>query len=59
MLRAMVGLLAAVATAMTALVGLTHGDLVWVLIADAAAASGLAAYLAVAGPLKKISPRFR
>ena len=39
--RAVVGLLAAVGTAMSALVGLAHRDLVWVTIADAAAATGL------------------
>ena len=50
--RSMVGLLAAVGTAMSALVGLAHGDLVWAVIADAAAAAGLAAYLAL--PTKKI-----
>lgn len=51
--RSMVGLLAAVATAMSALMAFAHGDLVWATIADAAAASGLAAYLAI-GPFKKI-----
>jgi hypothetical protein len=49
--RYMVGLLAAVGAAMSALVGLVHSDLVWVAIADAAAATGLAAYLAL--PKKK------
>jgi uncharacterized membrane protein YuzA (DUF378 family) len=44
--RIMVGLLAAVGTAMSALVGLAHGELVWAIIGDAAAASALAAYLA-------------
>jgi hypothetical protein len=39
--RSMVGLLAAVGTAMSALVALAHGDLVWVTIASAAAAMGL------------------
>ena len=42
-----VGLLAAVGTVMSALVGLSHGDLIALLIADAAAATGLAAYLAL------------
>jgi hypothetical protein len=51
--RTMVGLLAAVGAAMSALVGLAHGDLVWVAIADAAAATGLAAYLALPVPNKK------
>jgi hypothetical protein len=42
-----VGLLAAVGTVMSALVGLSHADLVWVMIADASGATGLAAYLAL------------
>lgn len=50
----MVGLLAAVGAAMSALVSFAHGDLVWVTIADAAAATGLAAYLAAAPPIKKM-----
>ena len=45
--RAMVGLLAAVGTAMSALVALTHGALTWVIIMNAALATGLAAYLAL------------
>jgi hypothetical protein len=45
--RSMVGLLAAVGAAMSALVAFAHGDLVWMTIADAAAAAGLAAYLAL------------
>jgi hypothetical protein len=49
--RSMVGLLAAVGTAMSALVAFAHGNLFWVIIADAAAATGLAAYLAL--PSKK------
>jgi hypothetical protein len=49
--RIMVGLLAAVGTAMSALAGLAHGDLVLVVIGDAAVATGLAAYLAL--PSKK------
>jgi hypothetical protein len=51
--RSMVGLLAAVGAAMSALVGLSHGDLVWVTVANAATATGLAAYLAIA-PQKKL-----
>ncbi len=51
--RSMVGLLAAVGTAMSALVGLAHGDLIWVVLVDAAAATGLAAYLALP-PQKKV-----
>ena len=49
--RTMVGLLAAVATAMSAFVGLVHGQLVWVIIGDAAAAAGRAADCAA--PLQK------
>jgi hypothetical protein len=55
--RSMVGLLAAVATAMSALVASAHGYLVWVTLVDAAVVSGLAASLAVA-PIKK-SVRWR
>jgi len=47
MSRILVGLLAAVGATMSALVGLTHGDLVPVMIAVAGTASGLAAYLAL------------
>jgi hypothetical protein len=43
MSRSVMGLLAAVGAAMSTLVGLTHGDLAWVALADAAAATGLAA----------------
>ena len=50
--RSMVGLLAAVGTAMSALVGLAHGVLIWLALADAAAATGLSAYLALM-PIKK------
>jgi hypothetical protein len=50
--RSMVGLLTAVGTAMSALVAFAHGSFVWVAIADAAAATGLAAYLALS-PIKK------
>jgi hypothetical protein len=49
--RTVVGLLAAVGAAMSALAAFAHGDLVWTTIADAAAATGLAAYLAL--PAKK------
>jgi hypothetical protein len=48
----MVGLLAAVGAAMSALVAYTHGDLTWITIADAALATGLAAY--AAAPSKKM-----
>ena len=52
--RSMVGLLAAVGVAMSALVAFAHGDLIWLTIADAATATGLAAYLALpADPVKK------
>jgi len=54
--RSMVGLLAAVGAAMSAIVGFAHTDLAWLIIADAAAATGLAAYLA-APPKKNISCR--
>jgi hypothetical protein len=50
----MVGLLAAVGTAMSALVAFVHGDLTWLAIADAAVATGLSAYLAVESS-KKLS----
>jgi len=53
MSRSMVGLLAAVGATMSALVGLTHGDLVPVMIAGAGTASGLAACLALP-TIKKI-----
>ena len=42
--RSMVGLLAAVCTAMSALLGLAHGALFWIVMALAAAAAGLVAY---------------
>jgi hypothetical protein len=45
MSRNMAGLLAAVVTAMSALVGLVHGDLVWVVLTSSAVASGFAARL--------------
>jgi len=50
--RSMVGVLAAVGTAMSALVALAHGGLVWLLIVFAGAATGSAAYLAL--PSKKL-----
>jgi hypothetical protein len=53
--RSMVALLAAVGAAMSALVALAHGALIWLTIADAAAATGLAAYLALP-PVKKTFP---
>jgi hypothetical protein len=45
--RSMVGLLAAVGTAMSSLAAFAHGKLVWLAIADAAVATGLAACLAL------------
>jgi hypothetical protein len=62
MSRVMVGLLAAVATAMSALVAFVHGDLACVTIAEAAAAAGLAAYMSLTPSKKtlmKSHPRFR
>ena len=50
--RSMVGLLAAVGATMFALVPFAHGDLIWMTLADAAAATGLADYLALS-PTKK------
>jgi hypothetical protein len=50
----MVGLLTAAGVAMTALAGLTHGDLVFAIIACASSAAGLAAY-APLPPSKKVS----
>ena len=52
--RSIVGLLAAVGATMSALVGLSHGDLVSAMIAGAGVATGLAAYLALP-PSKKES----
>jgi len=48
-----VGLLVAAGTVMSALVALLHGALAWLALADAAAAAGLAAYLALP-PYKKM-----
>jgi hypothetical protein len=45
--RSMVGLLAAVGALMSALAGIVHGNFVPLVIAYAAAATGLAAYLAL------------
>ena len=44
--RSMAGLLAAIGVAMLALVLFVHGDLIWMTLVAAAAAIGLAAYLA-------------
>jgi hypothetical protein len=51
----MVGLLIAAGTVMSAVASLAHGDLFWAAVVDAAAATGLAAYLALP-PTKKIIP---
>jgi hypothetical protein len=51
--RSMVGLLVAVGTAMSALVGLMHSGLVYVTIVAAALAAGLASYLSLL-PEKKV-----
>ena len=53
----MVGRLAAIGTAMRALAGLVHGDIVWIAIADAAAATSLVA--CVTAPFNKFSPYIR
>src|SRR6266851_3009652 len=52
--RIMVGLLTAVGIAMSVVASSAHGDLFWAAAADAAAAAGLAAYLAL--PPTKKSP---
>lgn len=51
--RSMVGLLAAVGAAMSALASFVHGDLIAVIIINAAVATGSAAYLALK-PQKKM-----
>jgi len=53
--RSMVGLLTAVGTAMSALVALAHGGLIWGTITIAAVAMGLAAYSALLTTQKKSS----
>ena len=53
--RSMVGLLAAVGTAMSALAGLVHSGLLWMMIAFAATAMGLAACFALPGRKKAAS----
>jgi hypothetical protein len=45
--RSMVGLLAAVGAAMSVLAGRAYGYLFWALVVDVAAATGLAAYMAL------------
>jgi hypothetical protein len=54
--RSVVGLLAAVGAALSAIIGLSRGSVVWILIVSASAATGLAAYLAL--PLIKKSEEF-
>ncbi len=51
--RSIVGLLAAVGTAMAVVASLTHGDLFWAAVMDASAATGLATYLALPTTKKK------
>ena len=53
--RGMVGLLAAVAVALPALISFVHGDLVWVMVTDAAVAAGLVAYASAPSLIKKNS----
>ena len=53
--RSMVGLLTATGVAMSLVASLAHGDLFWAAVLDAAAAAGLAAYLALP-PVNKKSP---
>ena len=55
MLRTMAALLTAVGAAMSVLAGLTQGDLFWAAVAGVAAATGLAAYLALASTKKDLS----
>ena len=45
--RILVGLLAAVGAAMSVVANLAHGDLFWAGVLEVAAATGLAAYLAL------------
>ena len=54
--RSMVGLLAAVGAAMSMVASLAHGDLFWAAITAAAAATGLAAYLALPPRKKGLHP---
>jgi hypothetical protein len=56
MLRSMVGLLSAVGTAISLVASWAHGDLFWAAVVEAAAATGLAAYLALS-PTKKSPSR--
>jgi hypothetical protein len=54
LLRSMVGLLAAVGAAMSALVGLTHGDLAWGMVVCSASATGLVAFWAMPSSKKHL-----
>jgi hypothetical protein len=54
MRRSMAGLLAAVGTAMSALVGFAHRDFVWGMSVAAATADGLAVYLSLGIPKKTL-----
>jgi hypothetical protein len=54
MARSMVGLLAAVGAAMSALIGLIHGLLVWLVIVAAGLGTGLAAYLTMSASKKTL-----
>jgi hypothetical protein len=54
--RSMVGLLTAIGVAMSVVASLAHGDLFWAATVDAAAAAGLAAYLALPPTKKKPTP---
>jgi hypothetical protein len=53
--RTLVGLLAAVGVTMSVLVAFAHGALVWLIIVEAAAATGLVAY--VSAPVPVISSK--
>lgn len=56
MSRSVVGLLAAVGAALSAIVGLAHGELVWALVATAPVATGLATCLALPSNKKTFVP---
>ena len=52
--RTLVGLLAACGALMSIHVSLAHGALLWLAIMDGVTAAGLAAYLALQDPQKKV-----
>jgi uncharacterized membrane protein YuzA (DUF378 family) len=54
MSRGMVGLLAAVGAIMSALIGVTHSDLIPVIVTGSGVATGLAAYLAASASKKSM-----